>query len=326
VREIEAVSFGEKPRRTFDDGALRFIEEHLPTLKPASRTRYLISIEALTDCFEGKFIDEITPALLSDFQTARQKAGRRIHKDMLGKRRPKPLSPATIRRDLACLSSMFTFWVEWEWATANPVPGFMRARKRRGLREGNPRTRWLRPEEEKAVLAYCLSKAAKTRSQRMKDYYTDLHDAIVLAIDTGLRSEEQFSLTRAQIRHNRVVLSEGTKNSKPREVPILERSRAMLERRPIVLKSPYVFTNRRTGKRYATMLKGLKSVLKACGIPEADWHDLRRTCGCRLLQAYGKSIEEVSLWLGHSSIEVTQKSYAFLEVDHLERGLSVASL
>src|SRR5215472_11285069 len=51
------------------------------------------------------------------------------------------------------------------------------------------------------------------------------------------------------------------------------------------------------------------------------WHDLRRTCGCRLLQDYGLSMELVSTWLGHSSITVTERHYAFLKVDHLQRAI-----
>jgi integrase len=44
-----------------------------------------------------------------------------------------------------------------------------------------------------------------------------------------------------------------------------------------------------------------------------NWHDLRRTAGCRWLQDYRKSIGEVSVMLGHSSIVVTEKHYAFFD-------------
>ena len=69
------------------------------------------------------------------------------------------------------------------------------------------------------------------------------------------------------------------------------------------------------------MLKGLKENLSRAGLDEAIWHDLRRTCGCRLLQDHHMSIERVSRWLGHSDIAVTQKSYAFLETEDLEKGI-----
>jgi len=52
-------------------------------------------------------------------------------------------------------------------------------------------------------------------------------------------------------------------------------------------------------------------------IPDLTWHDLRRTCGCRLLQDHKMTMEAVSKWLGHSSIAVTENAYDFLETHHL---------
>src|SRR5581483_6543371 len=74
--------------------------------------------------------------------------------------------------------------------------------------------------------------------------------------------------------------------------------------------------------RYATLDKGLRAACRRAGVKDVRWHDLRRTCGCRLLQDHRMSMEEVSAWLGHSSIAVTEKIYAFLEIDHLERGVA----
>ena len=53
---------------------------------------------------------------------------------------------------------------------------------------------------------------------------------------------------------------------------------------------------------------------------DLTWHDLRRTCGVRLLRDRRMSMEDVQLWLGHDDIRVTQESYAFLsEEDLVER-------
>jgi integrase len=60
-------------------------------------------------------------------------------------------------------------------------------------------------------------------------------------------------------------------------------------------------------------------------IPDLIWHDLRRTCGCRLLQDYGLSMEAVSKWLGHSCVQLTEKTYAFLEVKHLHDAVGTRS-
>src|SRR5581483_317195 len=175
--ELDAVAFGEKPRRTYDDAMLRFVEEHLPTLKPGSAKRYLVSIEALTDELEGTFLDKLGSARLSEFVANRIKKGARVDRQG-GRRKAKAITPSTIRRDLACLSSMFGCCMEWEWVEHNPVPAFLRARKKRGLREGAPKTRWLTTAEEAAL----LESVATSTDPDAKE----LHAAIIVAIDTGM--------------------------------------------------------------------------------------------------------------------------------------------
>lgn len=319
--ELDRIAWGEKPRRTFDDMALKFIEDHLPTLKPKSRRRYLTSIEILTDSFEGLYLDEIASAKLADFADDRRRAGARISEKWLGRRAPKPITAATIRRDLACLSSMFGCAIEWEWTEHNPVPAFMKARKKRGLREGAPKTRWLSHAEEAAILAAARDAEAEPI----------LHDAICLAIDTGLRADELFGLRWDQVNpaRNQIELTDGprgnvgdTKNRRGREVPLLDRARTILGTLPRRLHCPYVLFNPETGTRYRGLGKGLAGAARRAKIRPLTWHDLRRTNGCRLLQDRGLSMEQVSRWLGHSSIVVTEKAYAFLETEHLHAAIA----
>lgn len=100
--ELIATGWGEKPRRTFNDAAERFGEEHFANLKPASARRYVVSIANLLETFACVKLDEIGSAMLGDFARARKSAG---------------VSGATIRRDLACLSSIFTLAEEWDGRT-----------------------------------------------------------------------------------------------------------------------------------------------------------------------------------------------------------------
>ena len=61
------------------------------------------------------------------------------------------------------------------------------------------------------------------------------------------------------------------------------------------------------------LYRGFKNLAKAAGVADVCWHDLRRTAGCRWLQVHKKQMAEVSVLLGHSSIVVTERSYAFLD-------------
>lgn len=313
IEEHDRVVWGGKPRHTFDDLALAFIDRHLPTLKPKSAKRYGVSLRAMTDHFEGMYLDEITSATLAEFVDKRRAGGVRIPENLIGKRAPKAISTAAIRRDLACLSSMFGCAIEWEWIEHNPVPAFMKARKKRGLREGQPRTRWLFPEEEVALLA----------ATRHSDADPALYDAVCLAIDTGMRREELLSLRHEQVNlaRNQIELSTGTKNSKAREIPLLPRSAQILGTVIPLHRSAFVLVNRATGRRYSDLGKGLAGAAKRAGIKRLTWHDLRRTCGCRLLQDRGLSMEQVSRWLGHSSVLVTERAYAFLTTEHLHAAI-----
>jgi integrase len=290
--ELDAIAWGDKPRRRFDDAAERFVREHLPTLKVASSRRYGVSLDWLADEFEGKFLDQIGTAELAEFERKRREAG---------------AAAPTVRRDLACLSSIFGSCIEWEWCDVNPVPAYMRRRKKRGLREAPARTRYLSHEEETALLA---NASPAVRS------------AIAFAIDTGLRREEQFSLTwdKIDLSVGEILLDGNTKSGKPRRVPLLPRAAQILAQLPRHIRSRYVFCHG-NGTRFMNMEKGLKSARRRAAIRALRWHDLRRTCGCRLLQDHAMSMEGVKEWLGHESVVTTERAYAFIEIEHLHRAV-----
>lgn len=303
LEELEAQQWGDRPRVSFPNAVRAFIVEYLTTLKPSSATRYGVSLKWLGDRFSDQMLDEIGREELSGFESWRRALG---------------TSNPTIRRDLACLSSMFTFCEEKEWIDdgKNPVPPYMRRRAKRGLTEAPGRKRYL-PETEEALLL-----AATTPAVR---------EAVIVAIDTGLRSEEQFSLTWPQIDFARGIIqtTTDTKNGKSRTVPLPPRSAQILaQRKRQNLKSFYVFCHE-DGTRILRMNKGLDGAVRRIGkakakaategldVPTFDedlrWHDLRRTAGCRWLQRDKRSMEEVCRLLGQSSVAVTEKSYAFLD-------------
>lgn len=107
-----------------------------------------------------------------------------------------------------------------------------------------------------------------------------------------------------------------TKNGRARSVPVPERSAQFLAQWKAKNTGPvaslYVFHKSR-GQRFKNFYRSFKTLTRRLGFGEVQWHDLRRTAGCRWLQDYGKSLHEVSVLLGHSSYAVTERSYAFLD-------------
>ena len=309
LEDIEAQSWGERPRVLFDTAVRQFITEYLPTLKATSATRYLVSLEWLSERLAGKFLHEITREELSRFEGWRRFQGK---------------SSGTIRRDLACLSSLFTFCEDRQWIDdgRNPVPSYLRRRARRGLTEAPGRKRYLSEEEETMLLMHA-SPAVSI--------------AIQLAIDTGLRRAEMFSLTWAQVdfRGGTIHTTTDTKNHRSRIVPLPARSAQNLahlkaEQRALDISTFNVFAHTKgyrvkdkngkmrgklPGEPITEMSKGFRNAVKRAKLTDLIWHDLRRTAGCRWLQRDQREMAEVSGLLGHSSVVVTEQRYAFLEME-----------
>jgi len=296
LNELDAIAWGEKPRRSYAEAEEKFINEHLTTIKPRAAQRYGVSLKHLAEHFGDKTVDQITSAALSDFET---------------KRRMQGVTSSTIRRDLACLSSLVTSCIDWEWTDSNPVPPYLRRRSKRGLKEGAPRTRYVTEAEEPRLLAAATPREAKLGKR------TSVREAVILSIDTGLRRDELFSLQWTQVDLDRrlITTTTKTKNGRPRLVPLPERSRAILAALP--RHGNYVLVNPDTKRRYVQMNKGFKAAVRRAGLSDLEWHDLRRTAGCRWLQRDGKRLEEVSMLLGHSSVKVTEERYAFLEAERV---------
>lgn len=287
--QMDAQAWGEKPPRPWEAVWERFVREHFPSLKPTSRRRYGVSLKNLSRLLDGKTIQQVTPALLSEFETMRRTEG---------------ATAPTIRRDLACLSCLLAYCEEWEWIDdgKNIVPSYMRRRRRRGLKEAPGRTRYLSEEEEAALLQHA-SEPART--------------AILLAIDSGLRDQELMKLRWEQIdfRGNTIDTLTRTKSGKQRFAPLSKRSAQILAQRPRHFKSPFVFYHA-DGKPYLRVRKAFETALTKAGIKDVRWHDLRRTAGCRWLRA-GTSMDDVSTMLGHATVAITQRSYAFLNSEEV---------
>lgn len=298
IENLETVAWSGRPRVSFREAVKQFVQHHFPTLKPKAAQRYGVSLKWLGDVFGGMYIDQISRKHLAEFEDARRR--------MAVRNKPEArVSSPTIRRDLSCLSSVLTFCEDREWLDdgRNPVPGYLRRRARRGLKEAPGRTRYLSEAEESSL----LSKAG---------YH--LRMALMVAIDTGLREQELFSLRWPQIdfRRSVIVTTDDTKSGRRRQVPLAQRSAQALEQhraaQGVTVRSIYVFAHD-DGSRRRNMAKAFKTATAKAGIADIRWHDLRRTAGCRWRQRDGVSLEQVSILLGHSSYAVTEKSYAFLE-------------
>ncbi len=152
--------------------------------------------------------------------------------------RGKKISPTTIIRDLAFLSSVISEAETWEWCTHNPVKAYLRGRKKKILVEGEARERYASHEEETAMLAHV---DVALEDPAVADM---MWDAIAFAIDTGLRAEEQWALKPENFnwaRRRVKVFAADAKSNKSRWVPLTDRAYEIANRRRFSNRSEYIF-------------------------------------------------------------------------------------
>jgi integrase len=275
-------------------------------IRHQSARRYGVSLAHLDRELGHMMLNSIGSAQLVEFETARRSAG---------------VSAPTIRRDLACLSSLFGFAIEREIVDVNPVSAFLKRARKRGLRESEARTRYLNHAEEHALITEAGRRitAGKLDRRSFKGPRNDmmLSAAVIVAIKSGLRLREQLDLTWGDVdlvRKVARITAARAKGRKTREVVLLDPAVSVLHALPRHIKSNFVFWHR-DGACFRHFDRGFKAAAKRAKIVDLRWHDLRRTHGCRLLQDHGWSIEMVQAQLGHQSVTQTQKAYAFLEIE-----------
>jgi integrase len=285
LSEYAARARGDTPRHRYKEAMERFFSE--ATLKPGTALVYRNSHKAFAPFAQGRYLDEIGRRILGDFVSARKSAG---------------ISDSTIRSNLAYVSSLCAMAVRWGWLGTNPVTAF----DKRSLKTSR-RTRFLTPSE--------LGRLLVTTAPHIRP-------AIVLAIETGVRKEELFSLTLERIDlARREIILDMTKSGVPRRVPLSDKAiaviRGLLERRR-TSESPYLF-RKVDGTRFVDMKNGFDAARKRAGLNDLRWHDLRHTFASWFVQA-GGDLYHLSRILGHHSVQMTTR-YAHLRTDDLHAEL-----
>lgn len=163
------------------------------------------------------------------------------------------------------------------------------------LKEPKERVRWLTPETATAFLAAFPPE-------------TELLVRFLLL--TGLRRGEVFGLTWDRVHLDRMAVEVIAKGGIRREVAIEAEAALILQQCP--RGSRYVFDTTNWRRRF-------QAALKASGITDFRWHDLRHTHATWMRQR-GASIEVVSKSLGHSSIAVTMR-YAHVDQSEVREAL-----
>ena len=277
VQLWELAHLKKKPKRTWDEAALRWLKEkaHKKSYRDdVSRIRWF------TKHLRGKMLDQVSRDMI-DGIISRHLARR--------KDRTKDLYVALIR---AIFRKAMR---EWEWIDA--MPAF-----RTYAKAVRPRVRFLTTEQAEAVL------------ERLPAHQREV---VLFALATGLRQRNILDLTwdRVDLARRIATIEEAdTKNGEALGVPLNDVAVAVLERQKGRHRT-HVFTYRGRPLRTANT-RAWRSALKACGIKDFRWHDLRHTWATWLRQ------NDVPTWvlqeLGGWKSESMVRRYAHMSVKHLQ--------
>jgi integrase len=211
---------------------------------------------------------------------------------------------STVNACLACLSSAFTDFVDRGWLLVNPVRGVKRVRGAESVYT------WISSREDiTRLLAQCPR---------------GIREIAAWALGTGLRISELTALRWADVDIERRLIAvhrgrQGTtKSGKVRHVPLLNTLLPLVREMALRDGAELVFPGEvgRDGKPGVRSLPGVrvpfKQAAKRAGLTEdLRFHDLRHTFASHWVLD-GGDIFRLSKILGHSSVVITQRTYAHL--------------
>ena len=292
--EIVEDTFFDKPignDKTFSQLINKFMVEYAPKKSVNMQKSYATSRKHLIPFFGDLNLVSISPKMLSRYTVMRRSEG---------------AAPASINREFALLSKAFTLAVEeWEWLQHKPYRKILKEK------ENNERERYLSLNEEKRLLENCPEW---------------LKDLIVFSLNTGLRQNEQLSLTWSRVSLTRkTILIQETKSGKPRSIPLNQTALNILERKAktMSIKNDFVFiSSRGTRMDNHNLIRAFKNALERARINDFTWHGLRRTFATRMAHK-GVDIYKISRLLGHEDVRTTQKSYAHHCPESLRDGVEM---
>lgn len=275
--QYRRIDLGGRPRVTFDQAAIQFIEQEVSTKKLSTIGYYQDSVKVLAEEFSGMYLDEITRSRIAKFEASKARN----------------LAPQTIKHYRTALSGIFRVALRHDQVNANPC------RDLDPIKVENARHRYLTPKEWE-----------KVRSG-LRDPIRSIAEMSVLR---GMRLGEILGLRWRDVNFTQDLITiPDTKGNRPRVIP-LEGGREVIERQPRV--SKFIFTNR-AGNKFATndVSKQFRLALDKMEVDDFRFHDLRHTFASWYVQR-GGDLYRLQLLLGHKGPAMTQR-YAHLRVDDL---------
>lgn len=265
---------------TFRELALVALEHKKLRLAPLSYETDVRRLEALLPLIGSMHVERLTGEKLEEVFAGMKRSG---------------LSGSTVNRYRSLVSSVFSYALRVGRVRANPC-----ARVKR-YRENESRVRYLLDNEELAL------------RKQIRLECPEHEPELDLALYTGMRRGEQFSLKWEDVDFENRILTVRGKTGRRHIVMNTGAQRALEQISRGETRSGFVCKVTKThGQR--DWRRWLEKCLKLAGVHNFHWHDLRHTFASRLVMKR-VDLRTVQELLGHKSIVMTMK-YAHLSPDH----------
>jgi integrase len=298
--------FGQSKRHTFNDLADEY-ESHAKDIDRLNYWRKVFGDDSLDTITPARISKERDKLLLEETRNfampTRNFAMPATHDPEIDSQRPRAKrTGATVNRYLASLSSCLSYGVKTlEWIERNPCERVKKPSESKG------RVRFLSDNERIRLLEACRS-------------HPELYLAVILSLTTGARQGEIMSLRWGQIDFARqVIVLHKTKNGETRSIPLVGEAFTLLQERAKVrnLHDDRIFPARPRAKKSECLdlNNPWRTALKAAGITDFHWHDLRHTAASYLAMS-GISLVEIAKVLGHRTLAMVAR-YSHLSDGHI---------
>ena len=285
--------------------------------------------QTLKEEFGKLRLRDITTMRVESFINKRLKTTTvRVDKDAKGKKTPKPRSPTTVRKEVTLLSQIFNMARTERLVTENPCD-FIRKAVKKKIPARRKRERFLSLPEEALLLPQLVGRREH------------LLTAFRLAPWTGMRRGEILRLRRSDLNLSGVTVIrevggqkyevpagwlfvERSKNGKPRAIPMAGKVRVILESLgDDATRGGFLFESPVGGKAMTDIKTGFTNAVRASGLRNLTFHDLRHTWPTRAEELGVPRAVRRDI-LGHSPVTMTD-SYTHSSYEARERAVELVA-
>ncbi|HSP62230.1 MAG TPA: site-specific integrase [Pyrinomonadaceae bacterium] len=234
--------------------------------------------------FGEKHLRDIKPMMIEKFKRERLATPTKHDTE----ERPRPRTPASVNRDLACLSKILSMAFDNELIDSNPM------RRVRLLKENGSRERFITADEEVKLFAKLTGRRDHIRS------------VVTVALNTGMRRGEILDLQWEHVNFiARTIFIARSKTGKTRTIPmndiVFDELKALKQDAGT---RDFVFSVSKTGVNIDSIKTGWRNACAAAGLVDLRFHDTRHTFATRL-RANGVHEWDIRDLLGHTTTRMT---------------------